>query len=118
MHTLQFTKHHTYRGTDPQCRLCPDTLSCLPPCEDIQHVLTKCRGTADVRTKMIPELLNTVAKFFPLNMILDCHDHLTLSQFILDCSSPNPPRLIPTIETMLKSSEPAVTYATEFTRKE
>ena len=40
---------------------------------------------------MIPEMLNTVAKSFPTNMILDKHDHLTLSQFILDCSSPNLP---------------------------
>ena len=79
------------RGTDPQCRLCPATLSCPPPSEDIQHVLLRCRGTADVRTKMIPELLNTVAKFFPRNKILDHHDHLTMIQFILDCSSPNLP---------------------------
>ena len=79
------------RGTDPQCRLCPATPTYQAPCEDIQHVLMRCKGTADVRTKMMPELLNAVAKFFPLNMILDCHDHPTLSQFILDCSSPNLP---------------------------
>ena len=79
------------RGTDPQCKLCPPTSSGLPPSEDIEHVITRCKGTADVRNKMIPELLNTVKKFFPLTMILDHQDHHTLCQFILDCSSHNLP---------------------------
>ena len=79
------------RGSDPQCRLCPSTTGRPAPSEDIIHILTRCRGTEDTRWRMVPELLNTVAKFFPSNAILSQHDHQVLTQFILDCSSPNLP---------------------------
>ena len=77
------------RDMDPQCRICSLTFLSPAPSEDIQHILTRCRGTADVRNKLIPEILNTVSKHFPSNKILEIHDHHTMTQFILDCSSPN-----------------------------
>ena len=77
------------RDQDPHCRLC-SSLSLSPaPSEDMEHILTRCRGTAEVRDKLIPEVLNTVAKHFPANKILEHHDHHTMTQFILDCSSLN-----------------------------
>ena len=79
------------RGGDPQCRLCTSSTGQPAPSEDITHILTRCRGTEDTRGRIIPELLNTVVKFFPSNAILSQHDHHTLTQFILDCSSPNLP---------------------------
>ena len=79
------------RGGDPQCRLCSSTTGCPAPSEDIIHILTRCRGTEETRGRLIPELLKTVSKFFPSNAILSQHDHQALTQFILDCSSPNLP---------------------------
>ena len=82
------------RGSDPQCRLCLVDSNTPAPIEDTVHILTRCRGTADTRNRLMPDLLNTVHKFFPNNKILEHTDHLTLTQFILDCSSLNLPSLI------------------------
>ena len=77
------------RGSDPQCRLCPAS-QLLP--ETISHILILCRGTYEARSKIWPELLNTVAVFFPDNKILDKSvDPDTATQFILDCTSLNLP---------------------------
>jgi hypothetical protein len=61
---------------DPSCRMCPHSPSSPSPPET---VLTVCRGTAKVRERMFPHLLNT--------LLLDT----TLAQFIIDCSSFNLP---------------------------
>ena len=73
------------KTSGPQCRIC------TAPEEDICHVLTTCRGTADVRERILPELLNTVAKANPCSGLLDLPElsMQTLTQFILDCGSPN-----------------------------
>merc|ERR1711954_432591 len=49
-------------GGDPACRICRysqphQPLQHTPP-ETIGHILTECRGTAEVRERLIPELLN------------------------------------------------------------
>ena len=79
------------RGLDPHCRMCQPISTHTAPVEDMVHLLTRCRATADTRCRVMPELLNTVAKFHPTNKLLSepSHDHLT--QFILDCSSLNLP---------------------------
>ena len=82
------------RGSDPQCKICPSSSLSPAPKEDIIHILTRCRGTAEIRQRIIPELLNAVLAINPLNDILQKHDHLTLTQFILDCFSPNLPNSI------------------------
>jgi hypothetical protein len=77
------------RGLDPHCRLC-HLLSHHPaPAENMEHLLTRCRATADTRERIIPEILNTVATSFPQNKILFSPNHNLLTQFILDCSSLN-----------------------------
>ena len=79
------------RGIDPQCRMC-QVLSTHPsPTEDLVHLLTMCRATADTRNRILPELLNTVASSDPSNSLLTSTNHDTLTQFILDCSSLNLP---------------------------
>ena len=35
------------------------------PAEDLVHIFTRCRATADTRSRYLPEFLNTVAKYFP-----------------------------------------------------
>ena len=81
------------RGSDPQCKLCLPGSDIPAPSEDIIHILTSCRGTADMRSRIFRELLNVVYKFFPTFTILDTRDEHTLTQFILDCCSPNLPIL-------------------------
>ena len=77
------------RGTDAECRLCRTSVDSRAPTENIIHILTLCRGTADTRQRLFADLLNTVLWYFPDNQILQQQDHQTLTQFILDCSSPN-----------------------------
>ena len=70
----------------------PACLLCDCPTDSIYHVLATCRATADVRSRLLPELLNTVAKVQPFCAILDNYNDPTImTQFILDCSSPNLP---------------------------
>ena len=70
---------------DPHCRLCDST------CEDIKHILTECRGTYDIRERLFPELVNVVAAINPTSKILNFSTltTTTLTQFLLDCGSPN-----------------------------
>ena len=67
---------------------------CLCPVESIEHVLASCRATKDERSRLLPELLNVVARVQPSCAILDHHMYTKphiLTQFVLDCSSPNLP---------------------------
>ena len=92
------------RGSDPRCRLCSSFPLASAPDENLVHILTICHGTADTRQRLIPELLNVVSAFSPSNQLLEKHDHLTLTQFILDCSSQNLPnsiRIIPNTQGMV-----------------
>lgn len=79
------------RGTDPHCRLCHILCHHPAPAENMVHLLTRCRATADTRERILPEVLNTVAASFPQNRILSSPNHSLLTQFILDCSSLNLP---------------------------
>jgi hypothetical protein len=72
------------RSSDPGCRLCPT------PIESTQHILSACCATADVRERLLPELLNLISEVHPTNGILDPHvPKSTLTQFILDPTSFN-----------------------------
>ena len=76
--------HHS-----PACYLC------LDPTDSIEHVLTICRATAEVRNRLFPELVNVVAKVQPMCSILQHHPPPDiLTQFILDCTSLNLPETI------------------------
>ena len=86
---LSFATLARERGGDPRCRICTSTQHGPAPAENLVHILTMCRGTEDTRQRILPELLNTVLQYFPSNQILVKHDHQTMTQFILDCSSPN-----------------------------
>ena len=83
------------RKQDAYCRLCQflSPHRCAPD-EDMVHVLTMCKATSDTRTRIIFDLLNTIAKHFPRNNILDCTNHQHLSQLILDPTSLNLPTSI------------------------
>ena len=62
---MKYAYEASDRGLDPACRLC-QSLSHLPaPAEDLIHVLTRCRATADTRGQYLPEVLNTVATYIP-----------------------------------------------------
>ena len=73
------------QGTNPQCKLC------LAPVENTVHILTKCKATADIHRRMLPELLNTVLQVEPNCAILLDSRTKWLTQFILDCTSLNLP---------------------------
>ena len=77
------------QGIEPHCRMCELLSSHPSPVEDLEHILTRCRATADTRNRIIPELLNTLAGCYPGNGLLTKITHATLTQFILDCSSLN-----------------------------
>ena len=83
------------RKQDSFCPLCrfisPDQPS---PTEDMVHLLTRCRGTQDTRTRILPDLLNTIALLFPTNDILQYPNHTQLAQLILDPTSLNLPTTI------------------------
>ena len=51
---LNYAKLARNQGGDPYCRLC------LAPVENIQHILTECRLTANVKERLDPELVNIV----------------------------------------------------------
>lgn len=82
------------KSGDPSCRLCRESSSHSAPPETIPHILTECRGTAEVRERILPELLNTLLSAKPNHIYLTCPPSLlkldlTLTQFILDCTSFN-----------------------------
>ena len=66
------------RSSDPACRLCSS------PVESTQHILTESLATADVKGRLLPELLNLLSDVYPTNGLLDPHvPKSTLTQFIL-----------------------------------
>ena len=89
------------QGGDASCRLCkklPRSLapSPPPPADTIPHILTECRGTEEVRERIIPDLLNSLLITKPNHPYLVSQPSLhildlTLAQFILDCTSFNLP---------------------------
>ena len=72
-------------GLDPSCPLCS------APRETTQHLLVACKDTAEPRQRIYPELGNTVANVQPTGKIFNNHTDSLLTQFILDCTSPNVP---------------------------
>ena len=78
-------------GGGGHCRLCPapDGQE-SPPTENIEHILTKCEGTATIRENKLQELLTIAASAkSDINFdILRCNTDI-MTQFILDCSSQN-----------------------------
>ena len=76
----------TQPSTSPACSLCGTTP------DSTEHVLVACQATSDVRSRLFPELMNTVFKVQPNSGILayDIPPDV-LSQFILDCASFNLP---------------------------
>ena len=83
------------RNEDSFCRLCkaikPDQPS---PTEDMVHLLTRCTATQETRTRILPDLLNTICQFSPTNYILQFPNHAKLTQLILDPTSLNLPTTI------------------------
>ena len=79
------------RGDDPHCRMCQQIMHHPAPAEDMVHLLTRCRGTADTRGRVIPDLLNTLAQLIPKNSLLFSYTNELLTQFMLDCTSLNLP---------------------------
>ena len=87
---------------DPSCRICsnsesPQTAPALT--DTIEHILTECKGTAEVRERLFPELLNILLSVEPNHTFLSLPPKLhsldiTLTQFILDCASFNLPETI------------------------
>ena len=81
------------RNQDTACMICKQ-LTPLPyhnHTEDLAHLLTSCRGTADTRSKILPDLLNEISRHFPNNPVLTLSGNLWLTQFILDPTSLNLP---------------------------
>ena len=81
------------RGMEPHCRLCRLLLDAQDqaPAEDIEHLLTSCRATADTRSRIMPEILNALTTSFPSNRLLTKPNHIMLTQFLLDPCSMNLP---------------------------
>ena len=77
------------RGVGAHCRLCQLSYSLPAPAETLEHLLTRCRATSDVRGRILPEILNTLSKYQPNNELLSKPTHSKLTQFILDSSSLN-----------------------------
>ena len=75
-----------------QPTLSPACYLCDAPVESIEHVLVVCRATSEVRSRLLPELMNAVASVQPKCQILK-HTPAApiLCQFILDCTSLNLP---------------------------
>ena len=72
-------------GSSPACSLCGSM-------DSIEHVLLSCRATDSVRSRLIPDLLNTVASVDPTNGFLENLPPVPImTQFVLDCTSFNLP---------------------------
>ena len=77
------------RGVSPHCRMCQHTTHLQAPTENMVHLLTRCRATADTRVRLMPDILNLVSDLIPNNRLLTSPTHDQLTQFLLDCSSLN-----------------------------
>ena len=70
----------------------PACVLCGAPVDSLEHVLATCRATQECRSRLLPELLNTVAAVQPMCAILQSYPTPDiLTQFILDCTSLNLP---------------------------
>ena len=84
-------------GGDPSCRICRTSQPLQPaPSETIEHIMTECRGTAEVRERLFPELVNLLLTAEPNHAYISTPPRLhssdiSLAQFILDCTSFNLP---------------------------
>ena len=58
------------RGVGPHCRLCQLSYQLPAPAETLEHLLTRCRATSNVRSRILPEILNTLSKYHPNNELL------------------------------------------------
>ena len=78
-------------GGGSHCRLCPVPVGgTSPPTEDIEHVLTQCEGTANIRQKKLEELIAVTAMAkSEINCSTLTSNTRTLTQYILDCTSNN-----------------------------
>ena len=81
-----------YAGNDKSCKLCRslrphDTA----PVEDMFHLLTRCRATADTRDRILPDLFNIIFEFYPHNQLLTEPNQAHITQFVLDPTSLNLP---------------------------
>ena len=94
---MLLSDYQTFESKDAQsgggshCRLCPAPADqSSPPNENIEHVLTKCVATADIRQMKLEELvaITTVAKT-EINLVKLLNCTRTLTQYILDCTSHN-----------------------------
>ena len=83
------------KAGDPSCRLCRDSCSPTPTATDtIEHIITECRGTVEVRERIFPELLIALALVKPNHIYLTCPPSLHAlnmnhAQFILNYTSFN-----------------------------
>ena len=69
------------------CSLCTAVIT-----DSTEHVLVSCRKLSEVRNRLFPELMNKVSQVQPMSGILSANvPPYILTQFILDCSSPNLP---------------------------
>ena len=90
-----FLKLLTYDLTNLSSR---DNRACCGACLDEiegsipEHLLLACKETSDVRSRLYPELVNSILQVHPENRILRYHPpNNILAQFILDCTSINLP---------------------------
>ena len=79
------------RNQDTACLICKQLLPPPHQTEDMEHLLTSCRGTADTRSKILPDMLNEISRHFPNNLVLTSPGNLWITQFILDPTSLNLP---------------------------
>ena len=94
---MLLSDYFTYSVKDSQsscgahCRLCPTPMDqSRPPAETIEHVVTSCLGTAEIRENKLEELFAVVGTAkSPVNCDLLRGNNSTLTQFILDPCSNN-----------------------------
>ena len=80
------------RLSNDQPNLSPACSLCDHPVESIEHVLVACNATNEVRSRLLPNLMNVVANVQPKCGILLYNPPASiLTQFILDCTSLNLP---------------------------
>ena len=85
---LTFQTRSEQSGGSPDCRLCPASIEGNKPAEDIEHVLTKCIATDDIREKLLLELATASAlTSSEIDFQYIMSNSSTLTQYILDCTS-------------------------------
>ena len=74
-------------GVNQPCPLCKVSVS-----DQYEHALVSCQAFSDIRGRIFPELMNTVLQVQPTSQILlNNIKPSVMTQFILDCASPNLP---------------------------